>query len=42
MALFGMVREAERWTGASVAVGIVLAVVLIGVLVWCLRRFLRS
>jgi hypothetical protein len=41
MALFGAVREVEPWTASSVAVGIILAVGLIGVLVWRLRRYLR-
>jgi hypothetical protein len=42
MTPFGAVRPVEPWTAASVTAGVVLLVVVVGLIVWRVRRFLRS
>lgn len=34
------IREAEPWTGASIAAGVILLLAAVGALYWALRRYL--
>ncbi|MEA2003294.1 MAG: hypothetical protein U9N84_15595 [Actinomycetota bacterium] len=42
MIAIGAVRETEAWSGATVVLGLVLLIAILGVIVWMVRRFLQD
>jgi len=42
MLAFSAIRETEDWSTTSVVVGLILLIVVIGLLIWQVRRFLNG
>ncbi|MDJ0953512.1 MAG: hypothetical protein QNJ81_07515 [Acidimicrobiia bacterium] len=42
MLAISAIRETEAWSGATIAAGVVIAVIAIGLLIWQIRRFMSG
>jgi hypothetical protein len=42
MVAISAIRETEAWSGTSIGAGLVLAVVVVGLIVFWIRRFLQG